>query len=417
MTSKNVIVIGSGISGLVSAILARKKGHSVKLITYGQGALSVAGGIIDLIGYDYNGNLIKNPLEYIKTLPCKHPYSLIGVDHIKDGVEAFLQICRECNYEYVGSPFKNQMILTAVGTLKPTCLTPKTIDGSLLKSHKRLCVVGFDILKDFFVDIVVENLKRHYGNEKIIDSVTVNLNMKTGVQYRDISALDVARLLDDKIGFLNVVEQLKQKGSDDTLFIMPPVISEKPSYDIYKKLQDYTNASFMEVSAIPPSVTGYRLDVMLLNYAKKLGVDVIEKSKVAGSAVDNGHCVSIYTQGVDRDREYKADAFILATGGVFGGGLIACMGAMYEPIFKLPIKVPHNQQEWSNQYLFEGQEQKFATFGLKTNDNLQIINDDMEVLIDNVYVVGRSLQGYDFCFEKSGNGVAICSAYHAIEQL
>ena len=34
-------------------------------------------------------------------------------------------------------------------------------------------------------------------------------------------------------------------------------------------------------------------------------------------------------------------------------------------------------------------------------------------VVKNVKVVGRSLAGYDFCFENSGNGVAIATAYKA----
>ena len=51
--------------------------------------------------------------------------------------------------------------------------------------------------------------------------------------------------------------------------------------------------------------------------------------------------------------------------------------------------------------------------GVKVNTGLVPVDEqDMEV-VKNVKVVGRSLAGYDFCFEKSGNGVAIATAYKA----
>ena len=45
---------------------------------------------------------------------------------------------------------------------------------------------------------------------------------------------------------------------------------------------------------------------------------------------------------------------------------------------------------------------------------LQLLVDEKgAVIYPNVRVVGRNLAGYDFCFEKSGNGVALTSAYKA----
>ena len=93
------------------------------------------------------------------------------------------------------------------------------------------------------------------------------------------------------------------------------------------------------------------------------------------------------------------------------------MGRMYEPIFGLEIKVPEDQKDWSHQYLFCGKPQPFASYGVAVNENLQPVDPTGEVVLSNVQFIGRSLQGYDFCFEKSGNGVAITTAYHAVKQL
>ena len=191
----------------------------------------------------------------------------------------------------------------------------------------------------------------------------------------------------------------------------------------------------VEVSAIPPSVTGLRLDHLLRRACEQRHIEIIDKAQVIGftglkadAPKDMPHeyskvrgiCHSLITGGYGREREYSADAFIIATGGVFGSGLVSAMGKMYEPIFDLEIPVPAEQKDWSHQYLFCGKPQPFAAYGVAVNEHLQPIDplDPQEqVLLHNVHFVGRSLRGYDFCFEKSGNGVAVTTAYQAACEL
>ena len=51
--------------------------------------------------------------------------------------------------------------------------------------------------------------------------------------------------------------------------------------------------------------------------------------------------------------------------------------------------------------------------GVWVVSSLRAVDDSGNVVLKNVYVVGRNLSGYDFCFEHSGNGVALSSAYKA----
>ena len=86
---------------------------------------------------------------------------------------------------------------------------------------------------------------------------------------------------------------------------------------------------------------------------------------------------------------------------------------MVEPVFGLPIPAPTVQTDWSNKNLFSEEKQLFAQLGVLVNSSLAPVDGEGNELLSNVKVVGRSLAGYDYCFEKSGNGVAIATAYKA----
>ena len=429
-----VVVIGAGVSGLLSACYAAKSGHEVKVLSYGQGALTVAGGIIDLIGYDKDSNPVTDPLEYIATLKEPHPYALVGTERIEAALEAFKQLTSEQGYLYVGDAHHNHKVPTAIGSFKPSCLIPPSIDGKAIWERPKILVVGFTLLKDYYPKLITKNFEHYFGSTKTVSYKQVELNWPTGRGYRDVSALDLARDLETDLGRLNLITQLKRHCGPDTAVVIPPILGEQPEMaaKIQRDLERELNTKFVEVSSIPPSVTGLRLDLLLRRACRDLGVEVIDKAQAIGfvsAADDGGHiakgkeadarkiCKAVITGGFGHTHQYACDSVIVATGGFFSAGLVTSMGRMYEPIFGIEIKVPQDQKDWSHQSLFANSEQPFSTYGVAVNRHMQAVDETGAVLFNNVQFVGRTLQGYDFCFEKSGNGVAVTTAYHAVQEL
>ncbi|WP_296896678.1 anaerobic glycerol-3-phosphate dehydrogenase subunit GlpB [uncultured Megamonas sp.] len=412
MRKSDILIIGNGISGLFAACVAADMGKKVQILSYGAGTLAIAGGIIDVLGYDDDGKFVENPLKGMATVDKEHPYSKIDTNLAKKALDKFIEITKEGNYEYIGSAEKNMWLPTAIGNFKPTCLVPKTMNVENLWKAKNVLVVGFDAMKDFYAHMVVKNFKQRLSG-KNIEEVIIKLNFENGRDFRDISAMDVARWLETENGINSFVNQLKSYVKQDTAIVIPPVLGLEPNYDILNTLQQKLNCSIIEVSSIPPAVTGVRLDKLLTAYAKKRGVQIIRKARVVDAEIVNGKCVSVTTEGFDRQRKFYADKFILATGGVYGGGLVADIGSMKEPIFNIDITVPKVQTDWSYKQLFADKKQIFAKYGVNTDENLTPLNSAGKKIASNVKVIGRSLSGYDFCYEKSGNGVALITAYKA----
>ena len=139
----------------------------------------------------------------------------------------------------------------------------------------------------------------------------------------------------------------------------------------------------------------------------------MDNAEAVRADVKNGRCTAIYTQGFGREHGYEAAQVIVATGGLYGGGLVAEPNVVQERIFGLPVGAPEQSEFWGIQELFSPGGQPFAKFGVAVDDTLRPVDAAGTVLLENVRFAGRNLAGYDFSYEKSGNGVALASGYCA----
>lgn len=410
MKHSDTIVIGSGLAGLMAAYTSARQGKKVTLLTTGSGSLSLNSGVIDVLGFDGNHEFVASPKEGIKSLPEDHPYKKIGMDMLEKAVDEFLAFTKESGLPYHGSLERQIMVPTAVGTLKPTCLAPRSLDGAVFEGKSRVVIVGISGLKDFYGDIIQENIRPLLGENLSYEVVMVDAGLEGG---RDVTTLDAARWLDQDKGRAALVNALKPHVAGDTVFLLPQILGtsgESAATAVREKL----GAEVVETTCLPPSVNGLRLQKMFHQALMKLGVDIIEDTKVLRAMTKGSECTAVVAQAAAREKTYEADKFILATGGFYSGGIT--MREFEKPremIFDLPVWFVPGEENWSNEQLFSDKPQGFARTGIRTDESLRPVDDSGKVVFSNVYVVGRNLGGYDFCFEHSGNGVALASAYKA----
>lgn len=411
MLENDLIVIGSGLAGLMAAAAASKKGKRVLVLTKGAGTIAIGGGSIDVLGYSEGGRKLDNPLQGLSSLSTSHPYSKIGLPALAAAVEFFSSLCDEAGYPYKGSLGESQWLPTAIGTLKPTCLAPLTMDSAKLVGAKKIVVMGFVGLKDYYPELIVKGLERSLPQVEGFETIMLETGLTGG--KRDLNALDIARWLDKMSGRQSCIQQLKGKVRPGNLILTPPVLGTTPDYRLLQEMEEATGCSFIETVGLPPAVTGMRLRNLLVRYLRDRGVRFIEQADVATVIVESGRCQGVITQNIDRRRTYGAKSFVLATGGFFSAGLRSAPGRAWEPIFDLPVDVPDDPEEWSGERLFSGPPQDFAHFGIAVDSSLRPTDVSGRVILDNVFIAGRNLAGYDYCREKSGNGVAMATGYLA----
>ncbi len=407
MRHSDVVVIGSGFAGLMAALVSACRKQKVTVLTYGAGSFPLNSGVIDVLGYDQNRKAVQSPLQAIRKLPLEHPYHKIGEEVLKKAVEFFLGFTRAHGYAYHGSLEEQQWLPTPAGTMKPACLVPESMQVRNL-AEKEIVVVGIRGLKDYYSEMVAENLGKWLGKRQAFKTVQLDTGLKDG---RDLTTLDVARWMNTEVGAEECVRQLKPFSGTKKVFILPQILGTR-KLAIYEKLTSSLETEILESTGMPPSANGLRLRDLLLEALRELQVDIVENTKVQGYVAEENHCQAVLAGGAIRVQKYYADKFILATGGLYSGGIqLDDFVSAREMVFGFPVELEQNEEKWSNADLFA--EQAFAKTGVRTNDSLQPIDKNGNCILNNVYIAGRSLSGYDFCYEHSGNGVALGSAYKA----
>ncbi|HBQ30407.1 anaerobic glycerol-3-phosphate dehydrogenase subunit GlpB [Mitsuokella multacida] len=411
MIQSDVIVIGGGMAGMIAALASAKDGKRVTLLTYGEGTLPLNSGVVDILAYDSRHQYVRDPMAAIESLPEDHPYHRIGRKAIEEGITFFREVMAAHGLPYAGTFEQHLLVPTAVGTLKPTSFAPRSLAGSRgFKGRRKIVVISIRGLKDFYGSIMLENLKKALGEHRSYEIAVVDPQLGGG---RDITTQDVARWLESDRGGHDFVTQLRSRGGSDVLFIVPQVLGLKDGA-LHEELEERLGTSLVETTCLPPSVNGMRVQRILRDALRDAGVDIVENTRVVGSKVEDGRAVSVLAQGAARKKEYRADCFILATGGFYSGGItMREFDQPQEVVFNLPVSFVRGEENWANDKLFSNQPQGFARTGIMTDEAMRPIDAEGHAVLENVRVCGRMLAGYDFCFEHSGNGVAISSAYKA----
>jgi len=414
MIKSDVIVIGGGIAGMVAALVSARNGKRVTMLTYGEGTLPLNSGVIDILAYDQQHHYVENPMKAMESLPEEHPYHRIGREAVEEGISFFREVMGANGLPYAGSFDRHLFVPTAVGTLKPTSFAPRSLAGShVFQGRRKIVVVSVRGLKDFYGSIMLENLKKELGESRSYEVAVVDPNLGGG---RDITTQDVARWLESDEGRRNFVAQLRSRGGSDAVFIVPQVLGLKDG-ELSEELEERLGVPLVETTCLPPSVNGMRVQRILIDALRKAGVNIVENTRVIGAKVKGSKAISVTAEGCARKKEYTAERFILATGGFYSGGItMRDFDKPKEVVFNLPVSFVKGEAGWANDKLFSDQPQGFAKSGIRTDAAMRPLGADGKVVLENVRVCGRMLAGYDFCFEHSGNGVAISSAYKAARE-
>lgn len=406
----DVIVIGSGLSGLMAAYAAAKQNKHVKVISEGMGALAISSGCIDVLGYDGKGNKLATPYAGFAQLAPDHPYALLGQANVEEALDELVRALSARGLElHIGKQDgkeANTPMPTIMGTLKPSWLVPKEVEADALAKAQKILIVSVKGFRDCRPALIASQLSR-YPELADKDFATIVLPSPFAEHGRSLNALDLAHMADRPKGRDWLVDQIKGIGKKHDLALLPPILGARAHSGIRKLAVESIGCPIIELLSVPPGVAGLRMRDALVNTLVELGVEFYENAQITSAEVQDGICKSVTVTATNRQTTQAAGAYVIATGGIISGGVILEQGKAHEAIFGIDLPVPADVDEWSEPEVFG--RHLVSRLGVQVDASLNLADGSLK----NVFFAGRTIGGYDQAAEKSGHGVAVATGWHA----
>jgi glycerol-3-phosphate dehydrogenase subunit B len=408
----DVVVVGTGLAGLTSAVRLAQEGARVLVLAKGVGATHLSPGTIDILGYA--PERIERPGEALGRLPEGHPYALVGAGGVAAAVEWFKDLVAEgplAPYAYTGGLEENLLLPTAVGVARPSAVVPETMAGGDLRGGAEICVVGFRALKDFYAALLADTLRRAAPG---VQARAVELDLVPEGRA-DVNALGFARAFDEPAFRAEVTAQLVARLGTQERVAFPAVLGLADPHGAWAELEHRLGREVFEIPTLPPSVPGMRVHKILREALRRAGGRVILNAVVTGAEREDGRVSALRARVGLREELHGADWVVLATGGFASGGLeLDSRWAARETALGLPVTgVPEPGGERFRPGYFE--DHPIGRAGVAVDRELRPVDAGGERVVDNVLVAGATLAGAVPWREKSGDGLSLSTGYRAAD--
>lgn len=406
----DAVVVGGGLSGLLAAATLSESGAQVFLIGKGGGYLHFTSGCVDVLAKDAEGNPVSDPVDAMYALARRypeHPYALAG-DALEPALDLFLRIMQEMDVPFTGTVDENVQLPTAIGSTRTTCLQPESMAAGDVTSLMPMLVAGFSNFRDFYPPYLAANLSRAIN----MPVQAAYLDLPQMSRRRHLLSVDAARLFDEPACRMEVARAVRAVLDDAERVGFPGFIGHEHSREAWLDLQSQIGVPVFEITTLPPSVPGIRVQNALRRWLLRRGVRTETGFWVTGRR-DGSSIQAIDVESAGRRTRYTADAWILATGGVGGGGIhAASSGHLQETVFDLPVTGARDRNTWFTQQFTGDAPQPISLVGVATNDRLQPLLGNEQPL-ENVFITASNLPHWDPTREGSGEGVALATGYKA----
>ncbi len=406
-------IIGSGIAGFAASIFAVNRKISSAQVG-NTGAVAYTTGYLDLLGAAEDSQAaLDNPWDGLRQLQKSypdHPLSRISTEDIRKGFEQFTAFLGECGIAYTAPEETNITALTPAGTLKKTLCVPATMAaGPKAFTTKTPCViVDFKGLKGFSAKQVVANLQDKWPD---LSAARITFpDMDKGEIYPEV----MARAIEVPKTRIQLAKRLQQAAGTAKVVGLPAVLGMHAPDMVREELEQLTGLQLFEIPTMPPSVPGIRLREMFEQVFPQKGITLIPQQKVTSlSFHDDGGLLRLSDNYGPITIE--AQAVILATGRFLSGGLEAHINGITECLLDLPVSQPTSRNHWYQDTYTDRKGHAIHKAGIETDTSFRPLDQNGQPYNERLFAAGIILAHQDWIRGRSGAGIAIATAYKAVE--
>ena len=412
------MVIGAGMAGMAAALFAARRGLSVAQAGL-TGETLYASGLFDLYGVAHGDSrdLIDNPWQGLKAL-CKthpeHPFCKVTAEQIRTGLDVFTAFLETAGLAYKGYPDRNVRLITPVGTVKRTFRVPATMWAGVAALEKKTPCLIVDVqgLRGFSAAQIVGTLKHAWPDLRAA-TISVPWEAKLGPKYPE----HIARSLEIEGPRAELAAIIRPHLKAAKAVGLPAILGIYAMDAILDDLERLLGVPVFEIPTMPPAISGTRLKEAFDIKMPEEGVTAFYHHRVhAVRRLENGQ----FALDIGRSKPEQslvADNLLLATGRFLGKGLEAGREGIRETLLDIPVDQPENRSYWHRQTFLAPGGHAINLAGLEVDAAFRPLNKSGKPVAENLYAAGSILAHQDWIRTKSGTGLAVATAYGAVESL
>ncbi|HCY86940.1 MAG TPA: anaerobic glycerol-3-phosphate dehydrogenase subunit B [Desulfobacteraceae bacterium] len=409
----DLLIIGAGLAGMTAAARAADKGLSC-VVAGNPSSLMFASGLMDYLGVYPAGNsqVLETPEEGLADLTRDlpgHIYAVTGHDAVQDSFEFVRGVLAEAGLAYtLGNG--NQMLLTTMGTVKPSFMVPETMAAGVLNENsgnQKLLVAGIQGLQGFSPVQVAEGGAEMFGDTRSVQTELPGIQSVVPPQA-------LAEMMSDPDIQDRFITQVRPQLKSADLCGVPAVMGGLSCGAVMSRLRDAFGIPVFEIPGGPPSIPGLRLKQAFESLLATRHIPFLSNMQMADPVFDGRYFSLSCDQGIE-EVTVRSRGVILATGRFFGNGLHARRERVVETLFRLDVVQPNGRNLWHENLFLAPEGHRINQAGIRTDDRFRPLDERDRPVYENLYAVGSILAWNDWARLKSGSGAALASACRAVD--
>lgn len=407
----DTVIIGGGLAGLLCGITLTGRGQRVAIVSRGRSALGFSSGSLDLLSHLPTGEAVTDlnaGLARLADLAPTHPYALLGPERVIEYAQEAQRLLVDCGLVMQGSVERPHFRVTPLGGLRQAWLSPQEVPVAP-SPGMHVGIVGIEGFLDFQPALAAAGLRKR-GITATAHEITLPALDRLRDNPSEFRAVNIARVLDNEAQFAPLSDALRSLSQEHDALWLPACFGLEDSH-VWTRLSEALPAKVQLLPTLPPSVFGMRMQTLLQRRFVKNGGVWLPGDEVLNATVSAGRIGALWTRKHE-DIPLRSRHVVMASGSFFSNGLIAERQGIREAVLGLQVQQPE-RGDWTRDDLFAAQ--PWQQSGVSTDDTLRGWQNGER--LENLYVAGSVLGGFDPIAQGCGGGICAVTALHAARQI